>query len=198
MSIEDEELFIGEVLAMKEHGFDASRAETLPSLFKRMYGGEIRRCPACERDSFDKMIKWAQRKTSTKNQHNMTYKIKHEYRNKDFPIRVKGARIFVNSNNLTDERAQLLLAIPKYAHVLEPTGQGVEVTTPVTVKQKIAKAEPDKIIPPKLITPELEKEPPFPNEPAAKESKASTSTSKEVKKDEKPQKGKPGPKAKSK
>lgn len=200
MSIEDEELLIGEVLKMKEQGFETSKAEVLPSLYVRIYGQMYRtNCQSCIKDAFEYVVRWASKKKSTNNKYSMgAYKFKHEYRSKNFPVRIQGQRVFVNSDNLTDERAQILLAIPKYKHVLEPTGEGVTVTTPVIEKQRTVKQEPDKIIAPRLITPELEKEPPFPNEPEQKESKATSSTSKEVKKEETKQKAKPGPKPKSK
>lgn len=211
MSIEDEELLIGEVLKMKEQGFETSKAEVLPSLYMRIYGQMYRtNCPGCVRDAFEQVVRWASKKKSTNNKNSMSaYKFKHEYMNKNFPIRVKGQRIFVNSDNLTDDRAQILLAIPKYKHVLEPTGQGVAITTPVTERQKAVKPEKDQIIAPNLsdkpesktpkITPEMEVESSLiPNESTGKESVDTSSTSKEVKIEGKSQKGKPGPKPKTK
>lgn len=193
MSIEDEEILIAEVLSMKEHGFETSRSGVLPNLWVRRYGQMYREnCGGCVRDAYDNLIKWATKKKSTKNQHSMSaYKFKREYWNKTVPILYRGQRLIITADNLTDERAQIILAIPKYAHILESV-DGVNVTTHVISANKTVKQEPDKIIAPKLITSEFQMEPDFPNETLVKESKDSTSTSKEVKKEVTKPKGKRG------
>jgi len=167
MSQEDEEILIGEVLAMKEQGFDASRSEVLPRLYVRRYGAMYRTdCGGCVNDAFNHLIRWAQKGKIKTNQYMSNYKMKFEYRNKSFPIMHKGQRLIITADNLTDDRAKILMAIPKYAHVVEVSQLFTEE------KFKIVKRATDKVIAPNFLTPDLEIDN-FPNE-------SSTSTSKEV------------------
>jgi hypothetical protein len=141
MSRQDENIFIGRILDMKEKGFSASKAETLPSLFRGVYGRLYSvGCGSCERDAFDTLIRWALKRTelSQKNKY-MAFKIKHEYREQDFAIMHKGARLIINSGNLNDERAKILLSIPKYAHVIE--GNSDTESENIVVKKAAKKDE---------------------------------------------------------
>lgn len=131
MSAEDEKIFIGKVLEMKEKGFSASKAETLPALYRERYGRLYNNCGACIKDAFDTLVKWADRKNglSSNKNNNMGYKFKKEYWNKTIPILHQGKRLIINSSNLTDKTAQILLALPKYAHILEGSVDEPEANT---------------------------------------------------------------------
>lgn len=128
-SIQDEEILIGEVLEMKIKGFEASKNEVLPGLYQRVYGRLYNHCPACIKEGFDNLVKWAEKRNSLllKPKY-MKYKFKNEYRNSKLVFLHQGARVIVTADNLTDEKADILLAVPKYAHVLEPTGEEPEET----------------------------------------------------------------------
>jgi len=103
---------------MEGVGFAKSQ-DSLPLLFKEVYGYDLpRNCGDCLRKAYDTLVRWAKSKTKKENLNTM-YKIKKQFENKDFPVIQNGARVFINSQNLTEERALILLSIPKYAHAIE-------------------------------------------------------------------------------
>lgn len=104
---------------MEGVGFRASEQDSLPLLFKEVYGFEMNRnCSGCVQSSWDSLIKWANKKSKAKNT-SMGFKIKKEYEKQNFVVRQAGKLITINSANLTDERARILLSIPKYSHAIE-------------------------------------------------------------------------------
>jgi len=103
---------------MEGVGFAKSQ-DSLPLLFKEVYGYDLpRNCGGCLQDAYNTLVRWAN-KNSKKETSSMGYKIKKEFEKTDFPVTQNGAMIFINSQNLNDERALILLSIPKYAHAIE-------------------------------------------------------------------------------
>ena len=104
---------------MEGVGFRASEQDSLPLLFKEVYGFEMNRnCSGCVTESWNSLIKWANKK-SKPNNNAMGLRIKKEYEKQNFPARIGGKLTIINSGNLTEERARILLSIPKYAHAIE-------------------------------------------------------------------------------
>lgn len=144
----DEKLIIGKVLDMKEKGFSASRAETLPSLFKSVYGKLYNTsCGGCVKDAFDSLVKWAERKNQSlnKNHYMAKYKFKREHYGKTATVLHKGQPLRITADNLTDERANILLSIPKYAHIIEHNQIEEEaIDVNIVIKKSPAKKKAEK------------------------------------------------------
>lgn len=101
---------------MQGVGYNASEQDSLPVLFKDVFGIELKRCPDCYDKAKQALNKWLQRKSQQNNNY-MAYSIKPEYHKKDFVFRHAGKVVVVNSTNLNDERAMWMLASP-YAHAI--------------------------------------------------------------------------------
>ena len=108
---------------MREVGFAKARAVLLPSLFNEVYGFKLNtNCGSCEKNGFDSLIKWADKRQKKVD---MGFSIKKEYHKKNFTFRHQGQVVVVNSNNLTEEKARMMLASP-YAHAIEGQPDKVE------------------------------------------------------------------------
>lgn len=116
------------VYKMLEVGYNASEQDSLPFLFKEVHGYPLRKCSDCYKSawSFFKMFKIARQK---KNNY-MGYTIKKEYEGKDFIFMSGGVRVVVNSGNLNEERARMILS-SKYAHVINGIPDKIEPTAVV-------------------------------------------------------------------
>lgn len=119
MRLHNEADLVERILIMEGVGFRASEQDSLPLLFKEVYGFEMKRnCSNCVTESWNSLIKWANKKSKPTN-NSMGLRIKKEYENQNFPARVGGKLMLINSKNLNEERARILLSIPKYAHAIE-------------------------------------------------------------------------------
>lgn len=109
---------VDDILKMGEVGYNASERDSLPLLFLEVYSIELKKgCEQCKRSGFESLIRWAKKKTETKNNY-MDFKIKKEYEKKDFHFRHAGKLVVVNAANLNADRAKMMLASP-YAHAIE-------------------------------------------------------------------------------
>jgi hypothetical protein len=102
---------------MEGVGFRASEQDSLPLLFREVYGFELRNCGDCKTKAYDSLIKWANKKETKPNNY-MDFKIKKEFEKNNFTFRHAGKILVVNAANLNDERARMMLA-SKYAHAIE-------------------------------------------------------------------------------
>jgi len=113
----DNEL-LQKVRQMREVGFNASEQESLPFLFEAVFGMKLKtNCSGCVRDGWNSLmgrLKGIERKENTFTM----FTIKEQYKDKDFIFLHKGQRIKVNSGNLNEEKAHLMLS-SKYAHAIE-------------------------------------------------------------------------------
>lgn len=102
---------------MQGVGYNASEQDSLPVLFKDVYGFELKKCQDCWEQAKKSLNKWAQRKSQQTNNY-MAYSIKPEFHNKDFVFRHAGKVVVVNSTNLNDERAMWMLQSGIYAYAI--------------------------------------------------------------------------------
>jgi hypothetical protein len=120
---------------MMEVGFNVSEHYSLPLLFKEVFGIELRmKCSECRRSGWESLRGWL-RKREPKQK--CMYRIKKEYAEKTATFVKNGMRISINSSNLNEERALLMLS-SKYAHWIEgeseqPKGKVPNVSEVVTV-----------------------------------------------------------------
>lgn len=133
MPLHNEADLVERIKIMEGVGFHASEQDSLPLLFKEVYGFEMKRnCSNCVTESWNSLIKWANKKSKPIT-NSMGLRIKKEYENQNFPARVGGKLMLINSKNLNDERARILLSIPKYAHAIEgQPDKPVKENLPVT------------------------------------------------------------------
>lgn len=101
---------------MQGVGYNASEQDSLPVLFKDVFGFELKKCQDCWEKAKKSLNNWAQRASKQTTQY-MAYSIKPEYHKKDFVFRHAGKVVVVNSQNLNEERAMWMLASP-YAHAI--------------------------------------------------------------------------------
>ena len=124
---------IERIKLMEGVGFHASE-NSLPLLFKEVYGVELGKCHDCRIKAFETLIRWAKKQTKETNSY-MKVKIKKEYENHNFAVTHKGVNMFINSANLNDELAHVMLSIPKYAHAIEGQPDKVEVVESPNVSE---------------------------------------------------------------
>ena len=127
-----EQELINKVLAMKEVGYNASEQDSLPFLFKEVYGFEIKKCSLCKRQAFDALVRWAGKRAKPNTY--MAYTIKKEFNDKNFVFHSAGMRVIVNAANLDEKKAHLMLA-SKYAHAIEGQPE-IEVKAVVKPEKK--------------------------------------------------------------
>lgn len=125
---------IDRILLMQEVGFNASEQDSLPVLFKEVYGFPLGKCPDCRVSAFNSLVKWANKKKQKPKSTSMALTIKKEYHGKNFNFRHQGKVVVVNHQNINEERARMMLASP-YAHAIEGQPDKVEVDLPVVTKQ---------------------------------------------------------------
>ena len=149
MSGRTEKEIISDVLLMKQQGISVKAGSLLLTLYHEVYGKPLRtNCSVCIRDGFDNLISWANkrlRKQSTNNMAASKYRFKIEYNKQTLPIWYKGMKYIVNQHNLTDELAEIIKNIPKYAHVIEELpAQKHKITVDVLApKEQVVIDEPE-------------------------------------------------------
>lgn len=109
---------VDRILLMQGVGYKASELDSLPVLFKEIYGFPLKNCSDCKEKAFHTLVNWATKEDNKEKNHSIVYKIKPEFSKTDFVVRHQGALIVINADNLTDQTARILLAFPKYKHAI--------------------------------------------------------------------------------
>lgn len=120
MSERTEQQIIADVLVMKQQGLAASRDSLLPLLYKEIYKKTMStHCPACFRDNFDGILRWAEKRTKKTNMISGKYKFKLQFEHERIGFYYQGVKYIVNRDNLSDKTAEIIKNMPQYAHIIE-------------------------------------------------------------------------------
>lgn len=124
---------IEKVRQMREVGYNASEQDSLPFLFKEVFKIPLKEnCGDCKPKAWNSLMGWLKKREKPKIKY-MAYRIKEKYKERNFVFLSAGKRVVINSENLTEEKAMLMLA-SKYAHAIEGQPDYVAPAVPVSTE----------------------------------------------------------------